>query len=195
MTRHAHDQDGFTLIEVLVTLTLIAAIVAIVAPTLFSQLDQGDATQVRGDVQNVANAVKTFRVDVSPEFPGDVEDLVNEIATDGSDNPLGGSSYNSGQQSRWSGPYVEIEGLSSSPSSSTPVLTTGFGGEIRNELVDGDGSNSVNGSTGGWVVIQVDSLSSNALTTIDDEFDDAASSTGRFRHDASETLWYLSVQK
>lgn len=29
-------QGGFTLIEVLVTLTLIAAIVAIIAPTLFS---------------------------------------------------------------------------------------------------------------------------------------------------------------
>lgn len=185
-------QGGFTLIEVLVTLTLIAAIVAIIAPTLFSQLDQGDATQLRGDLQNVANGVKTFRVDVSPEFPGDLEDLVNEITTDGTDSPLSGGSYNAGQQNRWNGPYLEIE----ANSSTTATISSGFGGDIQNDFLDGDNDAYTNNSNDdGWVVIQVNNLTSNALTTLDEEFDDAASSTGRFRHDASSTLYYLAVQK
>lgn len=187
-------QGGFTLIEVLVTLTLIAAIVAIIAPTLFSQLDQGDATQLRGDLQNVANGIKTFRVDVSPEFPGDMEDLVNQIEASGgsSDQSLSASNYNSGQVNRWNGPYLEIE----ANSSSSATFSSGFGGDVQDEFLDGDNDAYTNNSNDdGWVVIQVNNLTSNALTTLDEEFDDAASSTGRFRHDASSTLYYLAVQK
>lgn len=195
--RRRSEGDGFTLIEVLVTLTLLAAIVAIIAPTLFSQLDQGDATQLRGDVQNVANGLKAFRVDVSPQFPDDVEDLVNQVRTAGvsGDSALSATAYTTGDSARWNGPYLEIQ----TNSSSSAGFSSGFGGDVQDGLLDGDDSNdagTVTGSgVGGWVIIEVTGLSPNALSTVDEEFDDSASTTGRFRHDDSSILWYLATQK
>lgn len=185
-------QGGFTLIEVLVTLTLIAAIVAIIAPTLFSQLDQGDATQLRGDMQNIANGVKTFRVDVSPVFPGQVEHLANAITT--SESNLGGTSYNDGQVNRWNGPYIEIQ--TSVSNDTDTVFTSGFGGQIINGLLDEPNSTSTPGGASGWVVLQVAGLSSSALTTMEEQFDSNAtsSSAGRIRS-RNDTLFYLAVQK
>lgn len=185
-------QSGFTLIEVLVTLTLLAAIVAIIAPTLFSQLDQGDTTQLRGDLQNVANAVKTFRVDVSPVFPGNIDHLVDPITT--GDAPLGGGNYNNGQVDRWNGPYLEIE--TSATTAGDTVFTSGFGGQVVNGLLDEPNATTTPGGAEGWVVIRVAGMTSSALTTIEEEFDSNAtsSSAGRIRSQ-SDTLYYLAVQK
>jgi prepilin-type N-terminal cleavage/methylation domain-containing protein len=192
MRRHRDGEGGFTLIEVLVTLTLIAAIVAIIAPTLFSQLDQGDATQLRGDMQNIANGVKTFRVDVSPVFPGQVEHLANEIST--SESSLGSGSYNNGQVNRWNGPYIEVETTVSNDTDT--VFTSGFGGEIINGFLNEPNSTSTPGGASGWIVLQVAGLSSSALTTMEEEFDSNAtsSSSGRIRS-RNDTLFYLAVQK
>ncbi len=181
---------GFTLIEVLVVVALLAALVAIVAPQLFSQLDKGDATQVSSDLESVSSAVKAFRVDVSPRFPGDIEDLVFEIATTTEDASLDGSSYNEGQQQRWNGSYLEINMDPTATTTGATAFETGFGGDVQNGLATGTPANG----SGTWVTIDVTGLATPDCETIDQQVDDGDLSTGRYEC-SSGTLTFFAVQQ
>lgn len=184
-------REGFTLIEVLVVVALLAALVAIVAPQLFNQLDKGDATQVSSDLESVSSAVKAFRVDVSPRFPGDIEDLVFEISTNtNEDNSLDGSSYNEGQQQRWNGSYLEINMDPTATTSGATAFETGFGGEVQNGLATGTPTNG----SGTWVTIDVTGLATSDCEVIDQQVDDNDLSTGRYECSGG-TLTFFAVQQ
>lgn len=186
--REMRDREGgFTLIEVLVVIALLAALVAIVAPQLFDQLDKGDATQVTSDLGSVATGIKSFRVDVSPTFPGDVEDLVLQI--DGSDVNLEGNAYNSGQQNRWSGPYLEVNLASGATATSGPAFSTGFGGTVQNALATGTASGG-----GEWITITVTDVSTSGCDVIENQVDDGDTSTGRYTCSGGD-LTYFAVQR
>lgn len=196
--------DGFTLIEVLVVLALLAAIVAIVAPTLFSQLTKGDVTRVAGDLNNVGSAVKAFRVDIQPVFPGDAEDLVNAI--DGNDQSVTNTAYSTGQTTRWDGPYLEAEIADADvAASTTPAFTTGFGGSLLSDFgifntasspADNTSAWTTN-TTGEWVAIRVDDLTQTEFDEIDEQVDDGDGATsGRLRFDSSNGfIYYLAAQR
>lgn len=190
------NRAGFTLIEVLVTVTIIAALAAIIAPTLVNQLDRGETSQVSGDLTTVSGAVQTFRLDVAPSFPGDIGDLVVQPATDGSDLTLSGSSYSQSQVDRWDGPHLDLEGVVETNSSST-AFTTGYEGDVVNGLLEDDGSVVPGSTSGSWVVIRVTNLSSADIAEVDEQVDDNASTTGRYRFTTSlsqDTLYYLATR-
>lgn len=198
--RSRSAERGFTLIEILVVLALIAAVVAIVAPTLFSQLTKGDVTRVSGDLSSVSSAMKAFRVDVSPAFAGDAEDLVNAI--NGADRNLDDGSYSAGQTNRWDGPYLEAELASAGVAGATDVaFTTSFGGSVLSDFWRFDSSASPTPSTepapgtGDWVAVRIGNLATADFTTLDDELDDGDGfHDGRYRWNGSELI-YLAVQQ
>jgi type II secretion system protein G len=68
-------RGGFTLIEVLVTLVLIALLVGVIVPSVINQLGAGEPTRVAQDLEAVRSGVKLFRVDVR-RFPHTPEQLV-----------------------------------------------------------------------------------------------------------------------
>lgn len=201
------DRDterGFTLIEVLVVLALLAAIVAIVAPTVFSQLDKGDATRIAGDMSSMGSGVKAFRVDVTPKYPGDLEDLVVEIATS-TDAALDGGSYNAGQASRWGGPYIEVTDVADAASTTTEAFTTGFGASVVSDLscFNTASTTSANeptsvgecGANTDWVAVRATGLSQSDFDLVDAEADDGdGSDTGRFRF-ANGVMYFLAAQR
>lgn len=182
-------EGGFTLIEVLVVIALLAALVAIVAPQLFEQLDKGDATQVSSDLGSVATGIKSFRVDVTPKFPGDIEDLINEVATDGTDTSLDGSNYNRGQQDRWNGPYLEVDLVEAGTATSDTAFTTGFDGAVLNGLATQGLPNS-----GTWITITVTDVSTSGCDVIEDQVDDGSFTSGRYQC-AGGDLTYFAVQQ
>ncbi len=200
------SERGFTLIEVLVVLALLAALVAIVSPTLFNQLDRGDSTQVAGDLTSVASAVKSFRVDVSPAFPGDAEDLVTAIEA-GTDEDLEGSTYNSGQANRWSGPYLEAEFTQGTDpaASGTAAFGTGFSGDVLADFWIFDSSSTAtqntdagaSNTTGDWVAVRVDGLTAAEFDDIDEVVDgEIGRDAGRFQWDDTNGIaYYLAAQR
>lgn len=201
-----HSERGFTLIEVLVVLALLAALVAIVSPTLFNQLDRGDSTQVAGDLTSVGSAIKSFRVDVSPVFPGDAEDLVTAIEA-GTDEDVEGTTYNSGQANRWSGPYLEVEFTQGTDpaASGTVAFGTGFSGDVLADFwvfnsastatqnTDAGPSNT----TGDWVAVRIDGLTAAEFDAIDEVVDgEIGQGAGRFQWDGTNTIaYYLAAQR
>jgi general secretion pathway protein G len=67
-------EAGYSLLEILIVLTIIALIAALVGPRLFAQLDRSKVTTARVQVRALETAVETMRVDIN-RFPTQQEGL------------------------------------------------------------------------------------------------------------------------
>ena len=106
-------RKGFTLAEVLVTVSIIAILSAVVVPSVVRQIDKGDTGRIANDVSNIRTGVEQFVTDVR-KYPGDVGQLTHAIAGSTDVDLVGGVVYTTSQQDRWKGPYVSGHGRSPS---------------------------------------------------------------------------------
>ena len=123
--RSPASRGGFTLLEILVALVLIGLLVGTLLPAVLNQLSRGEVNRIGEDLQAVAQAAKTFRIDVQ-RWPGDLEDLYSTPLTTSPDATVTGALFPVQLASRWAGPYVE-EGIIKGDS-----LPTASGGVILN---------------------------------------------------------------
>jgi prepilin-type N-terminal cleavage/methylation domain-containing protein len=116
-------RDGFTLPEILVTITVIAVLAAAVVPAVAQYVNKGNAPAAQQDVQQLRNAVTAFAADVR-RYPGDLGQLTHVINTasgplsmDGSMTPV---TFTPLDSSKWHGPYT-----SAAIDSATATFTSG----------------------------------------------------------------------
>lgn len=85
---------GYSLLEILIVLTIIGLIATLVGPRLLAQLDRSKVTAARVQVQALMSAVETMYLDIG-RYPTATEGLsiLSESPQDGSAN--------------WVGPYLE----------------------------------------------------------------------------------------
>src|ERR1044071_466869 len=100
-------RSGFTLPEILVTVTVIAVLAAAVVPAVTQYVNKGNAPASQQDIQQLQNAVTGFTADVR-HYPGDLQQLVTQIvATAGAGDSLNLDAsaspvqYTSVETSRW----------------------------------------------------------------------------------------------
>lgn len=126
---------GFTLVETVVTVGIIAALAAVVYPTVIKQFDAADPARVAEDLGNIRTGLEAFGVNVRPQFPADLEDLVNRpIITAGTlDSTSTGSVFTATETAAWLGPYVALSALPTMGQTDTAVVT-GFNARIINRL-------------------------------------------------------------
>jgi type II secretion system protein G len=105
--RILNTRPGFTLIEVLVTLVLIALLVGVIVPSVINQLGSGEPTRVAQDLEAVRSGVKLFRVDVR-RFPHTPEQLTVAPANWIDSTDYGASVIPNPLIDRWNGPYLEM---------------------------------------------------------------------------------------
>ena len=78
MRRPAETLDpskaGYSLLEILIVLTIIALIAALVGPRLFAQLDRAKVTTARVQVRSLETAVQTMQLDIG-RYPTQAEGL------------------------------------------------------------------------------------------------------------------------
>lgn len=176
------SREGFTLIEILVALILIALLLGAVVPAVMNQVAKGDTNRVLEDLDAVSTGAQTFRMDVR-RWPSELEHLVTTIST--SDNMLGdgGGTYTTGMVNRWDGAY--LDGVSLTPSS---TLLTGADGAIQNAFSTAFQLNSET-----YLAVAVSDLPASQRTSIDVAVDGAASDTlGRVRVSGTD-LYYLAT--
>jgi prepilin-type N-terminal cleavage/methylation domain-containing protein len=113
---NSSNRSGFTLAEVLVTVTIIAVLAAVVVPSIGGTLFKGDVGRVTSDLTNLRGGMEQFLTDTH-RYPGALADLTTAISTTGSDGLL--VAYDANAVARWKGPYMNAKSL-----------TTGFGGSI-----------------------------------------------------------------
>ena len=91
-THHA-DQQGFTLIEIMVAVLVVAIMGAIIGPTVFKKVRQAEETRIAQDIRAIDGALKFYRLD-NFRFPTSNQGLEALMtAPAGADN--------------WNGPYLE----------------------------------------------------------------------------------------
>lgn len=86
-------QGGFTLIEIMVVVVVIALLGAMLGPTLFNKVQQAEETRVAQDIRAIESALKFYRLD-NYRYPTQAQglDALMEAPTDASN---------------WNGPYLE----------------------------------------------------------------------------------------
>lgn len=72
---------GYSLLEVLIVLSIIALIVAIVGPRLLGQLDRSKVTAARVQVRSLETALDTLRLDIG-RYPTEAEGLALLVKAD-----------------------------------------------------------------------------------------------------------------
>jgi len=91
--RTPSPRRGFTLLELLVVVAIIALLAAYVGPKYFSQVGKSEQAVAKSQVEAFSRALGAYRLDVG-SFPSTEEGLAALVAKPGS-------------ASKWNGPYLE----------------------------------------------------------------------------------------
>lgn len=94
-------QDGFTLVEMLVVITIIGMIMALVGPRVLNYLSESRVKAAKIQIQNLSIALDLFYLDAG-RFPSSSEGLM-ALA-----RPVAGATA-------WNGPYVKGGGIPNDP--------------------------------------------------------------------------------
>lgn len=193
-TGRQNQKRGFTLVETVVTVGIVAALAAVVYPTVVKQFDSADPTRAAEDLNNIRTGLETFGVNVRPLQPDDIEDLANPItATAGDDSSARGNQYTATDVANWKGPYLALSVLATTTNDAT-IVTTGFAATIPNrfsafdaDLTNG-GDSTFTLANADFVAVRVKGLSAAAFNAINELIDGPSENStvlrrhsGRFR--------------
>lgn len=139
-------RSGFTLVETVVTVGLIAVLASFVIPSVMRKADAADPVKVANDLNSVSTAVEEFESDTKA-FPGEIEQLTQPILTNSACNALQpcdstithAAIFTTGEAQLWKGPYLDAS-IERDPSS---ALRSGYVADISNVLVRFDAVNGV----------------------------------------------------
>lgn len=87
------DQQGFTLLELLVVMVIIGLLASYVGPRFFEQIGKSEAKAARAQIDAFGKALDTYRLDIG-HYPSTEQGLKALV-----EKPLG--------ETRWAGPYLQ----------------------------------------------------------------------------------------
>jgi prepilin-type N-terminal cleavage/methylation domain-containing protein len=105
------SRSGFTLPEILVTVTVIAVLAAVVVPAVTQYASRGDAPSAKSDVLQISTAITGFASDVR-YYPGDLRQLTTKIVSSATPGSLTAAvaspahDYSPSDVKKWAGPYT-----------------------------------------------------------------------------------------
>lgn len=221
MTSHSHrsvtrPRRGFTLVETVVTVGLLAVLASFVVPSVMRKADSADPVKVANDLNSISTAIQTFSSDLKGTLPGDIQDLTQPIlvnslcnrATPCDSTITHRDRYTAQQALLWKGPYLAAS-MERDPNA---LLRSGFVADISNTLtrfdavngvpelcqLNGGGSVTCNGfisSNPLFVAIRVTGLSRDQALQVNAIIDGANELNpgfeGRFRFTADGSLAYF----
>ena len=102
MPRAPRARRGFTLVEVLVAVTMIAVLAAVMVPTVRGRLQDSYENALISEMSGMANAIAAYRQDVG-KYPVSL-DYLTALPANASDRC--GASLTALERAKWHGPYL-----------------------------------------------------------------------------------------
>ena len=96
--QRAHSTRGFSLIELLVVIGILAVIAAIVAPNLLGKADDANVNAAKVQIEQISSAIELYRLETG-RHPEGLQDLLEDP----------------GNTPRWKGPYLRKKSLLQDP--------------------------------------------------------------------------------
>jgi len=127
-------RSGFTLIETIVTVGLLAVIAAFVIPTVIQKASAGDPVKIQNDVTSIQSSMETFATDSKAGFPRLIASLTARPTTASQlidQSAAGTVNMTTNQVAAWNGPYLGAT-MSTTQKDS---ISTGFLAHIMNHIV------------------------------------------------------------
>jgi len=131
------NQQGFTLIEIMVVVIIIGILAAIVAPNVIGRVDDAQITKAKAEIANIENAMKFYRLDnfTYPSSEQGVEALVTKPADPNIKNWKTGGYLERLPTDPWGNPYLY---LNPGNQREIDIYTLGRDGRPGGEGVDAD---------------------------------------------------------
>jgi prepilin-type N-terminal cleavage/methylation domain-containing protein len=141
------NRAGFTLVETVVTVGLLAVLAAFVVPSVIRKADSADPVKVANDLNAISTAIQTFTSDMKGIMPGDIQDLTQPILVSSVCNAVSPcdstishrEAYTASQAVLWRGPYLSAS-VERNPNA---MLRSGYVADISNTLTRFDAVNGV----------------------------------------------------
>lgn len=178
-TKSRLRSKGFTLPEILVSITLVAILAAVVVPTITGQIKKGDQARIGEEFAAIRGGAEQFLSDIR-KYPASIGQLSHLIVVTAS--PLPGTSlstYGQADVNRWRGPYLTKDSIAASATGFNLNATTKF--DTVSLAISG--TSSAAGQK--YMVLSIGmSTGNDSLTAldIDRQFDDGALLTGSIRY-------------
>ncbi|MDG6773662.1 type II secretion system major pseudopilin GspG [Thiomicrorhabdus sp. ZW0627] len=140
INRRAGKQSGFTLIELMVVVVILAVLAAFVAPKLMDRPDEARIVKAKQDISSISSALKLYKLDnyVYPTTDQGIEALVKQPTTE--PQPKHWKQYlEQMPMDPWGNPYLY---LSPGEHGDFDLFTYGADGQ--------DGGEGVNATIGNW---------------------------------------------
>jgi|SRR2546430_13603970 len=130
-------RDGFTLIETIVTVGLLAVLAAFVIPTVIQKAGAGDPVKVASDVTAIRTGLETFISDVKGGYPNQLR-LLTDRPTPQNHFIDSTTTFTPAQIAAWNGPYL----AAAITSVVTDSISTGYTAFVKNFVTRYDAQNN-----------------------------------------------------
>lgn len=131
----ARKGRGFTLVELLVVIVVLAVLAAIVLPKFMNSSQRSKESALRSDLKLIRNAISMFQADTG-KYPNSLADLAETDKT--AVKVAGGAAVNAAD---WHGPYLEA--VPKDPITGSDFTYTAASGKVTSSSTE----STVDGST------------------------------------------------